>query len=371
MIHIIGGGIAGLYAAYKLKQRGIKVRVYEKSDRLGGRIGTFHFAGRDVPSGAGIGRGKDVMLRKLCEELGMKVEEFKTEFKYRLPSHYDDVDINKTVRLLRENAKKRETFRDLGTRILGASTYRAFVAKTGYSDYEDADAVDTLYNYGFEDTVPGYTALRINWSVLIRRLGEELADNVRLESTIRRVKRGAVTIVATDIDAARKVTGKKLDGVAAQPFVRMYFSCAEDLKCGYTVCSGRFQKIIQMGPGTVWPDHSQMVYMIYCDNNTASRIARSRNVKQYIERGVIEVFGVRITVGEYKLVYWAHGTHYFAPLDSRFGTREQHIEELQRPMRGVYVVGEAVSARQGWCEGALESVERVLDDFTPRSPNHK
>jgi protoporphyrinogen oxidase len=51
-IDVVGGGIAGLYAAYKLKRRGLDVCVYEKSRRLGGRIGTVRFAGRDVPTGA-------------------------------------------------------------------------------------------------------------------------------------------------------------------------------------------------------------------------------------------------------------------------------------------------------------------------------
>jgi hypothetical protein len=30
----------------------------------------------------------------------------------------------------------------------------------------------------------------------------------------------------------------------------------------------------------------------------------------------------------------------------------------------VYVAGEAVSAHQGWCEGALESVESILAEIT-------
>ena len=37
-VGVIGGGIAGLYAAYMLQQQGISVQVYEASDRLGGRI---------------------------------------------------------------------------------------------------------------------------------------------------------------------------------------------------------------------------------------------------------------------------------------------------------------------------------------------
>ena len=63
------------------------------------------------------------------------------------------------------------------------------------------------------------------------------------------------------------------------------------------------------------------------------------------------------------MIYWERGTHYFTPLDEKYGTRKQHIAHLQRPTRPerpqrptreVYVAGEAVSAHQGWCEGALE-----------------
>jgi hypothetical protein len=286
----------------------------------------------------------------------------------------EDVDIMRTVRLLRAHAGDRETFRQLGTRVLGESTYRAFVVKTGYSDYEDADARYTLYNYGFEDTVPGYTALSINWADLIGRLGKALEGNVRLGSPKRDVGR-AVTIVATDIDAARKVTGRSLRGVEAQPFVRLYFLCDKDLDCGYTVCGGRFQKILQIGPGTTEGpapgpapgSTAGTVYMIYCDNATARRITRSRDVRRYIERGVAEIFGAQVTVAEYKMIYWERGTHYFTPLDEKYRTRKQHIAELQRPTREVYVVGEAVSAQQGWCEGALESVENVLSEIAADS----
>ena len=37
-VAIVGGGIAGLTAAYRLKQRGTRVVVYEASDRVGGTI---------------------------------------------------------------------------------------------------------------------------------------------------------------------------------------------------------------------------------------------------------------------------------------------------------------------------------------------
>ena len=173
---MVGAGLAGLYAAYRLKQRGYDVTVYEKSDRVGGRIGTVRFAGRDVPTGAGIGRGTDVLLRALCSELGVPVTEFTTQFNYRLPG--TDIDLARAIALLRSEAhtlnRATETFREFATRVLGAARYAAFVAKTGYSDYERADAIDTLYNYGLEDVIPGYTALRVEWDTLLSRLRAEL-----------------------------------------------------------------------------------------------------------------------------------------------------------------------------------------------------
>ncbi len=42
-VAIVGGGIAGLVAAYELERHGISVQVLEMSDRLGGRIVTAHY----------------------------------------------------------------------------------------------------------------------------------------------------------------------------------------------------------------------------------------------------------------------------------------------------------------------------------------
>ena len=44
-IGIIGGGIAGLTAAYELSKEGHKVAVFEKEAELGGQVGTFEVSG--------------------------------------------------------------------------------------------------------------------------------------------------------------------------------------------------------------------------------------------------------------------------------------------------------------------------------------
>ncbi|MFB6308934.1 MAG: FAD-dependent oxidoreductase, partial [Haloarculaceae archaeon] len=48
MIGVVGGGIAGLAAAYRLQQRGRDVQVFEASDDLGGLAATYETAGDPI-----------------------------------------------------------------------------------------------------------------------------------------------------------------------------------------------------------------------------------------------------------------------------------------------------------------------------------
>jgi len=48
---VIGGGISGLSAAWKLHQAGVKVLVLEARDRVGGRTLTEHWNGVQNDSG--------------------------------------------------------------------------------------------------------------------------------------------------------------------------------------------------------------------------------------------------------------------------------------------------------------------------------
>ena len=45
MIGIVGGGIAGLAAAYRLQERGREVRVFEAGDAVGGLAATYETGG--------------------------------------------------------------------------------------------------------------------------------------------------------------------------------------------------------------------------------------------------------------------------------------------------------------------------------------
>lgn len=70
-IIIIGGGISGLYCAYRILKRepSKKVLVLEKTNRLGGRIETFKDLYMSVESGAGRFHNGNKLLLKLLDEL--------------------------------------------------------------------------------------------------------------------------------------------------------------------------------------------------------------------------------------------------------------------------------------------------------------
>ena len=60
--------------------------------------------------------------------------------------------------------------------------------------------------------------------------------------------------------------------------------------------------------------------------------------------------------------YWPVGTHYYKPLNtSVYKDRAEFIDAAQHPEKGILVVGEVVSNKQGWSEGALESVRCVVN----------
>ena len=68
---IVGGGIAGLSAAYELTVRGIPFALIEASDRLGGLIRTEHVGGFTIDSGADSMLAQKPAALELCQELGL------------------------------------------------------------------------------------------------------------------------------------------------------------------------------------------------------------------------------------------------------------------------------------------------------------
>jgi protoporphyrinogen oxidase len=70
-VGIVGGGILGMTAAYRLAQQGVHVALYERSNDLGGLVGSFDFDGYPVDRFYHVILPTDDRVRGLAEELGL------------------------------------------------------------------------------------------------------------------------------------------------------------------------------------------------------------------------------------------------------------------------------------------------------------
>jgi hypothetical protein len=419
-IIIIGGGIAGLYAAYQINRiapPNTTFLILEKNPKkwLGGRAGNETFYGADVVVGAGVGRkSKDHALIKLLKDTTVSNSEFTSERIYVPQALFQPDDIMKTIRTLKTEYNKRpehyrhskKTFKQFFIETLGDEKYRHFVDTTGYTDFEDADIYETLYHYGMDDNVGGWTAIHVPWKDLVESLYQKIGGGAhfRFSSEVQRIRKiednpGCIfevetapsntssgnkvyyankVVVATTVDAVRKIVPGAssrtsiYQQIRGQPFLLVYAKfdreSTEIMKkyvSTFTVLEkGHLQKMIPMDP-------SKGVYMIaYSDNQHAAALKakgaleNTRKNCELYSKWAMDALGIPastplhiIAIKDY---YWSIGTHYYAPLGAEFKTRTEFIRRAQTPMKGMVVVGEMVSRDQGWVEGALESVDAVI-----------
>jgi protoporphyrinogen oxidase len=71
MYHVVGGGIAGLAAAYRLQQRGHEVEIFEASDSLGGLAASYDTAGDPIEAFYHHLSKSEQTIVELAEELGV------------------------------------------------------------------------------------------------------------------------------------------------------------------------------------------------------------------------------------------------------------------------------------------------------------
>jgi len=402
-IIIIGSGMSGLFSAYNIKKiapnASFLILEKHKKQWIGGRTSNEMFYGTEIVTGAGVGRkNKDTLLIKLMNEIGIKYTQYESNINYS--KTFIPVDVGKIIKKLKIEYNKHpelhnKTFKEFFIKILGEKLYKTFTISTGYTDYENADLHETLYNYGMDDNKGGWTGLHIPWKNMVDRLyhiigknhfrfsnGAIEIKNMNQKPCLFQIKTENGTlyncnrvIVATTITGIQKLIPDAssktslYQQIRPQPFLRLYAKfnkeSSEIMKkyvTGYTIVPGPLQKIIPM-------DSNKGVYMIaYSDNYNA--ILQKNYLSNTFENHdlycdlIEESLGIprgQLKITAIKDYYWPVGTHYYEPLKRPFKTRNDFVYKAQHPYNGMLVVGEAISRHQGWTEGALESVKLVLD----------
>lgn len=378
-VAIIGSGISGLYSAYVLKKQGIKdITIYEKNKVIGGRIKNTLFDTVDVVEGAGVGRFKtDILLYKLCQELKVETSKpYQTQVTYSpgIKLEFSPWDVVKFLKTkLKTLHRSQTTFKQFAIEHLGLATYNKFILYVGETDFENEDVIDVLYTYGFEFST-GMEAFSVNWNDFLQKFEALLKSHIVKNKTISEIicnknedtfiidgEHYDKVIIATDISSVKKLIKKKknlYDNISCQSFVRLYVKLDKPLNITtrLVITPKPFQKIIEM-------DRERCVYMIsYSDNKIAdewNNLLSPHEINETVENNILKLFRQVVKVKKSKLIYWECGTHYFKPLPLIYKNRDDYLAKAQNPKPNMYVVGEAFSKDQGWCEGALQSVHQV------------
>ena len=400
---IIGGGIAGLYSAFKIRQqepsKTVLVLERDKKEWMGGRTGNDWFYGTQIVTGAGVGRKKkDKWLIQLLKELGLKTKECVIEMNYAKTIHHV-VDVPKTARFLKkyyeeDNNKKnlnfdKFTFGEFAKTVLGDQLYNDFKVSAGYTDYENEDIYEVLYHYGMVDNSPHWISLIVPWKEMVIKLCEKIGtSNVKFKhnvisvtpvlhgfqiNTEKDIYTTKKVIIATNINSIIKlVPGANAEnsiyrGISGQPFLRVYGKF--DKKSTEIMNQFVFTQTMVPGPLHKLIPYNNGVFMIaYTDNEGAlflkDKLDNTSKNRQFFENLLEISLGIprnSLYLIAIKGYYWPVGTHYYKPLsDANFPNRKAFINKIQHPLPNMLVVGEAVSREQGWTEGALDSVHAVL-----------
>jgi hypothetical protein len=274
-----------------------------------------------------------------------------------------------------KDIKKPLKFKTFATEILGPQLYKNFLINSGYHDYENEDAYSVLTDYHMEYNTPGWIGLSIPWDELINKLVNVIdKKNIKLKSTVTKVntidyevhtnnhmyiyKKLIFATTISSIDKLLKIPMYKQ--IKAQPFLRIYAKINSEYidimkeKVPKTlIVSTLLYKIIPMNP-------NKGIYMIgYTDNNGAETLNKNIKDKKYIEEMLAKSIDVpKIVIDKLKHYYWKEGTHYFKPY--KFN-KIDFINKAQHPKNNIFVVGECISEDQGWTEGAITSVNNIID----------
>jgi hypothetical protein len=408
-IIIIGAGIAGLYSAYNIKkyapEKTFLILEKNKKHLLGGRAVDENFHGSEVATGAGIGRKRsDYLLIDLMKDLEFKYSEFKTIVDYS--KTIKPVDIMKLIDSLKVSYKKHpelrnKTFKEFFIKMFNEKLYKDFVLSTGYTDYENADTYETLYNYTMKDIIAGWTGLYISWTGLSNTLYKKIGrEHFKFSNDVLNIKKvnnkhlfekvnneylfeiatnnkqsyySNKVIIATTIAGILKLvpnassSGSLYKQIHNQPFIRVYAKFNKEsseiiksLISHYTILKEPLQKIIPI-------NSEKGIYMIaYSDNQSALYLKKytlnTSSNREVFCRLLEEALSMKtkLKITSIRSYYWDEGTHYYEPLYGNFKNREDFIYQAQHPQEGMVVVGEVVSIHQGWVEGALESVHNTI-----------
>ena len=384
---IIGGGVAGLYMNYLLNDK-YKTLLLEKNNYFGGRVleGCFHH--KKVPMGAKIGATFNKHLMRLLKRINIKYKPLneKTTIISKDPidmRHMVHMIVNKYNILNKKNLKTMSA-KDFIIKYLGEDFFHIYSKFAEYTDFFHESIGNYIKYYPIKDHIPTISnknIVKINWTKMVLRLyniitahGKKKNKMIRNYTVKKIIKKDnyyiidnkyktkkiifAVTInallkIATNNNIFKTTDYKKYIG--SVPFIRIYtyHKNGHNLNIDpYNIVDSRLHKIMNIT--------NKILTIMEVDNINAKYwkkfIGNKKLLIKHIKKEVKKLLNRDIVIDDILISNWLDAVHYIKP--SKY-TSLQIIKKLINPAPNIYVCGEMISLKQGWVEGAIESVDRL------------
>ena len=385
---VIGGGIAGLYSNYNLckTMNGI---LLEKESYFGGRVLETKFHGTMIKLGAGIVTEDNKRVLKLIKKLKIPMSTFTSSLTSLLPKKFDMKEaVKKITNMYNKNKDKvtELTVEEFLIKYLGKEFTKEFIENCEYHDFLKSDVYYFIKYYKIKDMIhQKNTMYSIRWSKMVKLLlckncyNNKMVTKIIKDDNIFKVFVNVVNVV-NDMEQNSYYLTKKIimavtlkpldkllkniidfsyhDYVGSVPFIRIYTYHKKKVVMkenvgGFNIVDSVLYKVI--------PYTDNIIMTAYADNMdaiklkkllTMTKVEQIEIVQKLLDK--IDIITSGSMIDDILCYYWDEGVHYYKP----FGNlgMNKTIKMLRNPIRGIKVIGEIVSKKHGYVEGAIESV---------------
>ena len=398
---IVGGGITGLFLAYKLKDTGSSILLIESSDRLGGKINTIRKKGVQYECGAARFHESHTKFISLIHDLELEndIIQLPKDIDYILRGKKDfkkSYKTNNNLELdgLLKKAIDNKSKLDKGI-LENISFYQYLIL---LFDHETACFIKDSFGYDSElEKLNAYSALEMfqndffkdnNYYVLKRGLSsiiEQLQEilskcgnvTIKMKCSVKDVKDDHVlsenddeyyyqklilTIPKEKIVKLNYFENNQLyNSVESVPLLRIYFKYPKNnvwfKNLKRTITDNYIRHIIPI-------DYDNGLIMISYTDGKYAKMLESVHLNgdnfliKVIHKEIKQLLGITPPKPDFISVhYWHDGIHFWK---NGINMNDFYHQIIKSSDKEIYVCGESYSKKQGWIEGCLETAYDVI-----------
>ena len=422
---IVGGGIAGLFTAYKLSETDAKILLIEKSDYLGGRVYTVYEDNDktndlDIHYECGAARFNQnhIHIIQCIIEMGLYDDIIHLDHPIHANLRGTEKDFEKVYKTNKTDPKltlkditeylykkaetienkRKMTLKELMNKVMSKEATQFFIDAFGYnseiehmnaedalrlfqSDFMDQDKDKELFFYFSKN---GLTKIIDKLEKTCESNGVEIRKNtllidfvgdIKLTTSIGKIETKTLILTGDkqslmNIPALKKF--KELDSVKACPLNRIYAIYPKNNgkvwfhNLHRTTTDNDLRHIIPIDV------EKGLIMISYSDDKYADKWHKYKEegkLQEHIQKEIKKLYPEKNIPEPFYLEehYWKAGLHVWKKgIDSA-----KVMKKIQKPFKDkeVFIVGETYCDNQGWMDGALLSAIQVLEQL--KVPNYK